>query len=314
MNKIMKSTFEEIGAKTGLKLDEATGTLIGVHNGYHFWVYFMQGGGYYAEVSVAKDGQPIGEETMKNARKSIAAIKSVANNGYVVTIHIKGQLKWTVIDNVTEVVRSFSDYLELNEYEDVCQVCGKPSESISSYNTQSGVNFICDDCHVDFTPPTIDEDMAEDKVVERTSLGAVGAILGSLIGVAAIIFLYKLGYVAVAAGLIMGVCTIGGYVKFGKRLSTKGIIIGGIIMAVMIYLAVKIYAIMNIVTIANEYYDVGFWEIYRYFWELIVESGSFKDVIKLLGEQYLFSGIGAIIMIVRYVKLNMFQDINYKIQ
>ena len=72
--------------------------------------------------------------------------------------------------------------------------------------------------------------------------------------------------------------------------------------------------IMNIVTIANEYYDVGFWEIYRYFWELIVESGSFKDVIKLLGEQYLFSGIGAIIMIVRYVKLNMFQDINYKIQ
>ena len=310
----MKSIFEEIGAYTGLKLDEATGTLIGVHNGYHFWVYFMQSGGYYAEVSVAKDGQPISEESMNNARKSIAAIKSVTNKDYVVTIQIKGQLKRTIIDNVTEVVRSFSDYLELNGYEDVCQVCGKPSESIGTYNIQGGVNFICDDCYVDFVPPTNNEDMAEGTVEERTSLGVIGAILGSLVGVAAIIALYKLGYVAVAAGIIMGACTIGGYVKFGKKLSTKGIIIGGIIMTIMIYFAVKVYAIMNIVTVAADYCDVGFWEIYRYFWELIVEEGVFKDFIKLLGEQYLFSGIGAIIMIVRYAKLNMLQGINYKIQ
>lgn len=57
---------------------------------------------------------------------------------------------------------------------------------------------------------------------ENVLLGAVGALLGALIGGAVALFIARLGYVAVAAGLVLGICTIKGYEILGKRYLERG--------------------------------------------------------------------------------------------
>ena len=51
------------------------------------------------------------------------------------------------------------------------------------------------------------------KSTDNIITGAVGAFLGSLIGVACIVIVGQLGYVASVSGLVMGVCALKGYEK-----------------------------------------------------------------------------------------------------
>jgi len=55
--------------------------------------------------------------------------------------------------------------------------------------------------------------------------GIIGRAIGSLVGVVAILFFYKLGYVATIAGLIMAVCTINLYQKFAGGIGKKELLI-----------------------------------------------------------------------------------------
>ena len=65
--------------------------------------------------------------------------------------------------------------------------------------------------------------------------GLVGALLGSLIGVACIIVVSQLGYVAAVSGLVMAVCTIKGYALLGGAMSRRGAVIAGVVILLMTY-------------------------------------------------------------------------------
>ena len=70
---------------------------------------------------------------------------------------------------------------------------------------------------------------------EHMLAGLVGAFLGSLLGVAAIVFIGQLGYVAAISGLIMAVCALKGYELLAGRLSRKGAVIACLLILVMTY-------------------------------------------------------------------------------
>lgn len=70
--------------------------------------------------------------------------------------------------------------------------------------------------------------------------GLIGAIIGSLIGVAAWVLIYKLGFIAGIAGAITAICAMKGYKILGKVLDKKGVILSIIITIVMIYIANRI--------------------------------------------------------------------------
>ena len=65
--------------------------------------------------------------------------------------------------------------------------------------------------------------------------GIVGALVGSLLGVACIVILSQLGYVAALSGVVMAVCTLKGYEIGSGKLSKRGIVISVILMLVMTY-------------------------------------------------------------------------------
>lgn len=80
--------------------------------------------------------------------------------------------------------------------------------------------------------------------------GVTGAFLGILIGAAAWIWLYQLGYISAIAGMLMSICGLKGYVYFSHSLSRKGIAITCTISVVMLFLA-------ELAAIALEIYRAG---------------------------------------------------------
>lgn len=107
---------------------------------------------------------------------------------------------------------------------------------------------------------------------ENVLLGTIGALLGALIGGAVALFIARLGYVAVAAGLVLGICTIKGYEILGKKLSRKGILISAVLMVITVFLVNQIDLAMEVVSILG----VEFAYAFRVVNELIF-SGDFPD-------------------------------------
>ena len=107
---------------------------------------------------------------------------------------------------------------------------------------------------------------------ENVLLGAVGALLGALLGGAVALFIARLGYVAVAAGLVLGICTIKGYEILGKKLSRKGILISAVLMVITVFLVNQIDLAMEVVAQLG----VEFAYAFRVVNELIF-SGDFPD-------------------------------------
>ena len=69
--------------------------------------------------------------------------------------------------------------------------------------------------------------------IEHVFTGTVGAFLGSLIGVACIVGVGQLGYVAAISGLVMAVCAIKGYALLGGSMSRKGAVISCVLTVIM---------------------------------------------------------------------------------
>ena len=126
---------------------------------------------------------------------------------------------------------------------------------------------------------------------ENIFAGVVGAFLGSLIGVLAIVLIGQLGYVAVISGFVMAFCCIRGYQLLAGNFSIKGVIVCSLIMILMVYVAKKVdWAI----TIASEL-EIGFLSAYQAIPNLLM--GGVIELPQLLfdfGLVYLFTALGAI--------------------
>ena len=107
---------------------------------------------------------------------------------------------------------------------------------------------------------------------ENVLLGAAGALLGALIGGAVALFIARLGYVAMAAGIVLGICTIKGYEILGRKLSRKGILISAVLMVITVFLVNQIDLAMEVVAQLG----IEFAYAFRVVNELIF-SGDFPD-------------------------------------
>ncbi len=63
----------------------------------------------------------------------------------------------------------------------------------------------------------MDFELERKKPRDNVIAGIVGAFLGSLIGVACIVVINKLGYVSAISGVVMAVCAIKGYAMLGGQ-------------------------------------------------------------------------------------------------
>ena len=72
---------------------------------------------------------------------------------------------------------------------------------------------------------------------ENVGLGAVGALLGSVAGVALIVVFGRIGVVSAFAGFVMSFVALKGYEKFAGGISKKGVLVSVVILVVMTFVA-----------------------------------------------------------------------------
>lgn len=95
---------------------------------------------------------------------------------------------------------------------------------------------------------------------ENVPLGAMGAFVGSLLGVACIVLGCRTSYVSIVSGVVMSMCTLKGYEMLGGRLGKAGAVISALMILVMTYFANDLCATFEIMDAVD---DIGFFEAYQ---------------------------------------------------
>lgn len=129
--------------------------------------------------------------------------------------------------------------------------------------------------------------------------GTVGAFLGSLIGVACIVIMGQLGYVASLSGVVMAVCALKGYELLGGKLTKVGVVISAALLMAMTYFAYRLdYAIA-----VAKVYEIGIPESFSLIGLLVqvedIDPGAFWGNLAML---YLFTLVGAVPTIISGLK------------
>lgn len=139
------------------------------------------------------------------------------------------------------------------------------------------------------------EEKEREKRRESLVAGLVGAFLGSLLGMACIIVVSQLGYVASLCGVVMAVCTLKGYELLGGALSRKGAAAAGIITVVMTYVAYQIDCAIQVAVAAEVDVFLAFRNMGMLLKEGYLDTGAYWGGLVLL---YLFTLLGAAPLII----------------
>ena len=124
---------------------------------------------------------------------------------------------------------------------------------------------------------------------ENVVMGIIGALIGSLAGVAAIILLDMIGFIASVSGVVMGAATLFMYEKLAGKISKKGIIICVIIMIIMVLIGNNL---AWSIAIAREL-KVTVFDVFPRLYPVITTSGLTGDYIRGILALYAFTLLGA---------------------
>ena len=288
------SSLKDLGRETGLMQDSGSGWLFGYLRGYHVCVVPDPNRNACRLVfSVSRGGRaPTGEE-LQPLEKGCAVIESCTVDRYRLTVTTKANiLIKKALETVKQALNETLYYLGSNGFTDCCQSCGRP-DGVYSFSVAGGPAHLCGPCYEAAARQLAQTRSIEEQKPENPVAGAVGALLGSLVGALAIILISRLGFVAAISGVIMAVTTLKGYELLGGKLSTKGMIISAVLMVVMVYLANRAdWAI----SVYQEFksYGADFFQCFRIVPELLKDADLTGRYIGSLVLVYLFTALGAV--------------------
>lgn len=192
----------------------------------------------------------------------------------------------TMIDSVTNHLIGF---LQAEGAGTGCQLCGSEYD-VSSYEVNGAPHFLCSTC----AQQSVNQMEAErqSKISEKSNLipGFIGALIGSLPGVALWIIMLQGHWIAGVAGMVIFLGTMKGYGMLGKNVDRKGVVVCALITVVMVFLANDFALRLSYIL----QYDESFEYVNRN-WSMILEEGDNMSVyIGYLAMGYFLSAIGLV--------------------
>ena len=129
-------------------------------------------------------------------------------------LHIAVQMRSykKTAESFHEVFQAVAEYLKANHFVSCCMQCGATAEN-GLYVLRDNCQFLCGDCAVNAGDRLRELAAQQAKVRSNLPMGRLGAFLGSLIGVAAWVLVYQLGYIAGIIGLLLLICALKGVEK-----------------------------------------------------------------------------------------------------
>ena len=247
--------------------------------------------GYNIVFCVSKDGSVLNKNEFSGLKKENKIFTNIIVNKYRIIFTVKGSLKQNdKLNNVLEANKIIVNYLKENNYKNIDEYKNEFADTCIC-NVKGQAQFI--------TAKSLEElrnENSDDSAIkkeENVAKGIIGGILGSLVGVLAIVLIGQIGYIAVISGIAMGACTILGYNKLSGGISKKGIIISIIIMVIMTYVGVRLNAAITINNELSKYAKTDFMEIFGNVSDIVkldskLQSAYMRDIILT----YVFTAIG----------------------
>ena len=242
-----------IASELGLQFDEDSRSIYGTQSGY---LLFLQETDVKNQfrlcVSVSLNGNPADSEENELVwdefkSESLPNLSTLSINQYLVSFVVKGAMrKSKTIEKLQTLITDLVAFLETHHFVQVCAYSGKEGP-VGLYQLGDSIFLINEESYQLLKSNLQIEVDSYQNQKENVLLGAVGALLGALIGGAVALFIARLGYVAMVAGIVLGICTIKGYEILGRKVSRKGIVISSIWMVITVFLVNQIDLAMEVV-------------------------------------------------------------------
>lgn len=318
---IVTDNYAKLATGIGFIYDAPTNTIYGTKDGYELLIYATDRRYPYLftiTTSARSANGMLGKEDISLFKKSVAPAAGLSQKDSLITVIAKNNTSKQdkICENIQYILDALTAFLRERNFVPCCQTCGASTQTVGFMLKDARFHF-CADCAA--RAKNENEVLAQQN--ERKSVniigGIIGAVAGSLIGVACIVILGQLGYVAAVSGIVMAFCTLKGFGKLAGKLTVVGIVLSCIIMIAMTYFGNRLDWAIEISKAMNEYYgyEVGIFDSFRAIPTLIAELDGMGDYILSFLQQMLFVVIGAIPTIISISKdqknLNHVAQIGY---
>lgn len=294
------SILKQIAQENGYMFDSQGPIMYGQKNNYIFLASEV-GNGVITLLFSVKNDSAVQSLDAKVVKQENPAIAHVSFKNHKLTVTVKGGLtKSKRKAKVLEALESVTAYLSTHSYVQVCEMTGE-TKDVHLYQIGNQYSFLTTEAFGKVSREMDRSEQESFQASENVFLGFIGAVLGSLIGVAAIVFVGQLGYISYISGLVMGVCVVKGYELLAKRFSTKGAIISIIVSLVMTFFANQLDWAVSF----QRYYGLSIFDTLPYIHEFLAEGyiDSYTYYFNL-AFVFIFNAIGAAVTINSLLKLN----------
>ena len=267
-----------IASELCLQFDEDSRSIYGTQSGY---LLFLQETDVKNQfrlcVSVSLNGNPADSEENELVwdefkSESLPNLSTLSINQYLVSFVVKGAMrKSKTIEKLQTLITDLVAFLETHHFVQVCAYSGQEGP-VGLYQLGDSIFLINEESYQLLKSNLQIEVDSYQNQKENVLLGAVGALLGALIGGAVALFIARLGYVAMVAGIVLGICTIKGYEILGRKVSRKGIVISSIWMVITVFLVNQIDLAMEVVAKLGVEFPFAFRVVNQ-----LIFSGDFPD-------------------------------------
>lgn len=285
-----KGKITELLQAKGMEYDETSDSWYGTISGLAMRLVHNNDRKNYDIVVSVTNGSLPDKQSMNEIASRETTVARTTVKQYNVSFTVKKPFTdGAFLENIGAAISALPALLKNAGWNNCCEVSGR-NDNLVFCMVGGEVMLLCDEEYGKAELTIKNRSYSKREKGENIVTGIVGALLGSFIGVIAIVLIGQLGYVSVLAGLIMGVCTVKGYALLGGKLSKKGALISVIIMFAMTYVAAILDACVYVIRQSPE--DVAYLsEMVEYFAKtMFSESHYIIEFVKLLA----FTLIGAI--------------------
>ena len=232
--------YAAAAAANGLRYDETNRVIYGQKDGYDLLIYAEDKSYPYVmtiDTSARRSSGGLTKEESKELVKSCKGLTGVESDGNLVKAKMflrAGAKQEALIETLRESISAFTAFLTGKGYTPCCSVCGQNVE-VSGFKAGLSYMHLCPECEGQMRN-NVANVAEKQRAKDNVPAGIVGALVGSLLGVATIILFGQMGYVAAVSGVVMAYACLKGYELLGKNLTVRGVVICVVIMVVMTYL------------------------------------------------------------------------------
>jgi len=201
--------LEAIASGLGLQFDEESGSIYGVQSGYLLLLHEADVKNQFRlSVSVSLNGNPADSEENELVwdefkSESLPNLSTLSINQYLVSFVVKGAMrKSKTIEKLQTLITDLVAFLETHHFVQVCAYSGQEGP-VGLYQLGDSIFLINEESYQLLKSNLQIEVDSYQNQKENVLLGAVGALLGALIGGAVALFIARLGYVAMISSIWM---------------------------------------------------------------------------------------------------------------